>query len=132
ESLSVDPLQGALILSPSAAPRFHIQEGFQALGAQIDRSALEAALATMLGGSPRAPLRFERRLQTNTGAGASVLAILRFLMQEVDRTQGAMTSPIVSKTLTEAFLYNLLRGQPHNHSALLHAPAPTGERHYVQ
>jgi AraC-like DNA-binding protein len=130
-ALSVDQRQGAILHSPSASPRVEIGAGFECVGVTIRRDAVETALATFLGKLPRAPLRFERRVQTTGGPGASVVAALDFLIQEIDRESGALSSPVVSKSLTEAFLYNLIWSQPHNHSSLVRAPAPAGERHYV-
>ncbi len=60
------------------------------------------------------------------------MALVTFLIQELDRGGGALLSSLAAKSLTDALLYLLLTGQPHSHSALLRSPVPAGGRHYVK
>lgn len=114
----------AVLISPSSPTHMQISAGFECVNVRITGAALEKALGGLLGSQPRAPLRFEPRVH-RSGAGGGLMALVDFLTQDAEREHGAMSFPIVATTLQSAFLYHLIEGQPHNHSALLH-PRPSG------
>jgi AraC-like DNA-binding protein len=131
-TFALGPGHTGVIHSPAASPTVRLKAGFQGLQVAIQRRAIEAALAALTGVQPKAPLRFEPAIGLSSGVGASALSLVGFLMEDLDRESGALSSPLVAERLAEAFLYGLLTGQPHNHSHLLHARTLDPGRPYIR
>jgi AraC-like DNA-binding protein len=122
----------AVLGSPSMRPSFRTSTGYEGTQILIPRSAMENACAALTGSAPRSPPCFQPLLRTTTGVGASTVRLLGFVIDELDRDDAALRSPIVADRLVEAFLYSLLLEQPHTLSHLLHARAPAPEPRYIR
>jgi AraC-like DNA-binding protein len=119
-----------ILTSPGGRSSGQLASDYQDVEVAIRRPVMDAALAALTGDTARAPLRFEAQISTTSGAGASLLRLVRFLVDELDRDESLLASPLVVARLTDAFVYGLLQGQPHNHTAALRpSPRPAEPRH---
>jgi AraC-like DNA-binding protein len=119
--------------SPSLPTDARLGSGFQSIQIVVRRPAMEAALAALIDAPGQKPLKFEPRLSLGSGPGAGFLRLARFLVEEIEQSEGLLTSPLVSTHFADALLYSLLQGQPHNYAALLRAhPRAAEPRHVLQ
>jgi AraC-like DNA-binding protein len=128
--LGVD--RSASMASPHSLVRARFEPGYRSIEAVIRRPALEAALAALTGTPVRTPLRFEPHIITSSGGGAALLRLVHFLVTEAERDEQMLGAPLVATHFADALLHHLLSTQPHNHRALLEAPARAAEPRYVQ
>jgi len=116
----------ALVVSPGDTVGMHWHRGCTTLIVRIERVALEAELATVLGECIRRPLRFVRQMDTTHGGGALVSNALRHFAAQLDRTGGLLDNKTFVRAFERMLIVELLFGQPHNYSSRLdteHAPA---------
>jgi AraC-like DNA-binding protein len=119
-----------ILTSPGGCTLGRFESGYQEIEVVIRRPVIEAALAALTGGTERAPLRFEPQISVASSAGASLLRLVRYIVDDLDHEGSLLASPLVAARLTDAFVYGLLEGQPHNHTAALRpAPRPAEPRH---
>jgi hypothetical protein len=76
--------QSGVCVSPSMAPRVRLQAGFQGGQVKIERTAMEAALAALLGHPSRASLLFDASLSATSEFGAGAMLFIDFLIAELD------------------------------------------------
>lgn len=93
---------------------------------------MDTAFTALTGHTVRTPLRFEPHIDIASGGGAALPRLLNFLVAEIERDEQLLGAPRVATRVADALLYHLLSTQPHNHRALLEAPARAAEPHYVQ
>jgi AraC-like DNA-binding protein len=114
------------VLNPEGTVRLRWSEDLELLSARIEREALLAQLARLLGGPVTRPLRFEQPM--NLADGAWTDAVER-VHDVVSSPVDAVTNPLVTATAEDALLTALLLLQPNSYSARLHAlPEPTPPR----
>ncbi|GAA5117757.1 AraC family transcriptional regulator [Haloechinothrix salitolerans] len=119
----------ALVISPGDDVPVHWHSGCAKLIVRIERSAVEARLASLLGDCVRNPLRFERKMDTTHGAGACVSNALRHLAAQLDRERGLFDNEAVGRAFERMLITELLLGHQHNYSDQLNAvPSPATSR----
>jgi AraC-like DNA-binding protein len=103
----------------------HVQlgSGFSGLQVTMTRTTLEAALGSLIGAPCSVPIRFELQVDIASGPGASLLRLLDFILNEANQPNSVLLAPAVAARVSEAFVYGLLLGLPHNHSEGTRAPA---------
>ncbi|MBW0114761.1 AraC family transcriptional regulator [Pseudonocardia abyssalis] len=83
--------------------------------ARFEPATLERVLASLLGRSLVAPLRFDLEMDLGAPRGGSFLRILQLLRSELDRRDGMTTDPVMAGGLARLAMSGLLRAQPHNY-----------------
>lgn len=128
-SQPVDLIPGrrAALLSPRMPADIVLRTGYRGIQVAIPSQVLEAALDALTGAPRTTPLRFEHEVDTASGAGASFLRLLDFILDEADREASVLQAPLIQSQLADVFVSSLLLGQPHNHSHLLRRPAQSLE-----
>lgn len=110
------------MVSPNRAGEFRQGTGFSALQLSVLESDMEAALLALSGAAAlKSPIRFEPAMPLDSGVGARLQRLVRFLAEELDREPAAFAAPVVAARLADSVVYTLLLGHPHNHVALLTA-----------
>jgi len=89
---------------------------------KIDRQALEARLACMLGISPRTPIRFDLGMDLSSNAGRSWRSMVDLVFDDLDRGGAISGSPLASKSLETALIDGLLAAQHHSYTERLLEP----------
>lgn len=110
----------ALVVSPGDTVATYWDCGCRTLIVRIERVAVEAELATLLGSCVRRPLRFARTMDTTQGSGAVVSSALRTFAAQLDRDRGLFDNKTFVRAFERMLMLELLFGQPHNYSAQLH------------
>jgi AraC-like DNA-binding protein len=100
--------------SPGQRAGARLQSGYEGIHMNVPSGEMESALAALHGARPRAPLRFEPRVSLSSQTGAAFLRLLRFTMDEADRPDSALASPLVAARMAEALVFSLLLAQPHD------------------
>ncbi len=119
----------ALVVSPGDDVPVRWHSGCAKLIVRIERGAVEARLASLLGECVRHPLRFERRLDTTHGAGACVSNALRHFAAQLDRERGLFDNEAFGQVFERMLITELLVGHQHNYSGQLNAvPRPARSR----
>jgi AraC-like DNA-binding protein len=97
---------------------------------KIDKAALEAELAALLGRPTAGDVRFELPLDLTTAPAASWLATVRLLIEEVDRPDGLLARSVHHRDHLEKLLIaGLLHTQNHDYlDELLSPRAPARPR----
>lgn len=97
---------------------------------KISKSAMEDALAALLGHSVASDIRFNLALDLTTPAAMSWLAVLRLLLEEVDRPDGLLSrSTTLRAHLEKMLIEGLLHLQAHDHiDELLESQPPARPR----
>jgi AraC-like DNA-binding protein len=118
------PGRRAAMCSPSMPAGFSLDSGYHGIHVVIQDRVLESALDTLTGVSRKTPLCFEVGVDLERAGAASALRLLDFMLSEAERDGSALNAPLLASQLAETFVHSLLFGFPHNHSQLLHSPAP--------
>ncbi|WP_188804366.1 AraC family transcriptional regulator [Citricoccus zhacaiensis] len=95
------------------------------VGLKIPRVTLEQEFEALTGMPVGEPLRFDGDLDLASPGGQAWRATVQALAQGLDPTSPISTHPLLSGPLTQAAARGLLLAARHNHSHLLHTPAPT-------
>jgi AraC-like DNA-binding protein len=119
--------RSAWLASPGHSASARLGVGHRCLVVDVQARQLETALMVLTGAAPTAPLCFEPMMSLAAPAGQTLVNLLSFIVREADREQSSLVSPLVAACLAEALLFQLLQTQPHNHSAVLRAPARSCE-----
>jgi AraC-like DNA-binding protein len=109
------------VVSPGEAARVeYLSDGCNILTVLLERDAVEAELAAMLGHTVRTPLRFDLQLtHVEDTPFARALSLLR---GELDAAHGLTTLPEMSARLGRLLMAGLLMSQPSNYSDELTRP----------
>lgn len=124
--------QSGVCASPSMAPTVRLQSGYRGVQVKIERSAMEAALESLLGAPARGPLLFDAGFAATSGFGAGARRFVDFLIAELDHDSDALRIPSVANRWLEGFLFHMILSQPNNHSEQLHAPPVAAEPRYLR
>jgi len=122
----------AVLVSSSMPVVWEIGAGYTGIQVVISGPVLEGTLDALLGEARAAPLRFEPNIDVTAGAGASLAHLIEYLLVEISRPGGALSSALVASSLIETLLHTLLLGLPHNYAARLHAPCRVAEPRYLR
>ncbi|WP_441224123.1 AraC family transcriptional regulator [Phytohabitans sp. LJ34] len=107
-----------------------ISGGSHQLATKIDASALEAALAQLLGHPIRGPLRIPLGNDFRTGPGRSLVRLLRFIHAELENRDGLVCQPLVASRLWSCVLTGVLLATDHQYRAeLAGSVTPSRPRH---
>lgn len=118
--LAIVPGQRAIIAIPGRPVHVWAPQRFHGRSVTVERSALEAHFAMLLGRAPRGPIEFEPDLDLTEGAGATLLGIVHLLREEINRPSN---SPLVRAGLCDVLLTALVT-IPHHADSHLLALAP--------
>lgn len=105
--------------SPDRPGGFRVGTGYRALQLTVQQADMEAAFASLVGDGAARPLRLEPALSLRSGAGAWLLRLVRFAVEEADRQDTPFASPLVRARFADALLFGIVSGHPHDRSALL-------------
>lgn len=98
--------------------------GYRALCVNLDRSAVEGALAAMLGLPSAGPVTFRPTLSLASGQGRGWADLVLSLRRNLRGPHSLLTEPLVAGPLAESVLNGFLLATSHTHSAALREPAP--------
>ncbi|WP_437901492.1 helix-turn-helix domain-containing protein [Sorangium sp. So ce124] len=118
-SLAVEPGRCGALISPGRPFVFMARAGHEGRIITIERSALEAHLAALLGSAVKPPVQFDAPVDFERGAGPTLLAIAQAFRREAARPDA---SPLLVASLRDALFTALLTGVPHSASSLLEPP----------
>jgi AraC-like DNA-binding protein len=118
--------------SPLLPTDARLGSGFQSIQLSLRRTTMSAAFEALSGIKMRAPLRFEPKIMLGSGAGASFLRLINYVVSEMSQREGLLTSPFLAQNFSDAILSYLIQDQPHNYTALLHAPTRAAEPQHVR
>ncbi len=119
-SLAVEPCRRGALISPGSPFAFVASPGNEGRSITIERSALEAHLASLVGCAVKHPVQFDGPVDFERGAGPTLLAIAQAFRREAERPD---TLPLLLASLRDALFTSLLTGVPHSASSLLAPPA---------
>ena len=107
-----------------------ISGGSHQIVTKIDASALEAALAQLLGHPIQGPVRIPLGNDLTTGQGRGLIRLLRFLHAELGNPDGLIQQPLVASRLWSCVLTGVLLATDHQYRAELAGTAkPSRPRH---
>jgi AraC-like DNA-binding protein len=110
------------VTSPGVRASFCFETGFESILLSIRQPEMAAALSALVGTKARGPVRFDPGLSLTSAAGASLQRLVRFIVDEADRTDAdydPLASPLVVAHLADAVIYKMLLELPHNYSVQL-------------
>lgn len=96
------------------------------------RSALERYLGDALECRITKPLRFEPEIDCSAGPGASLRALVHFLVAELDQADAVRHLPLWSRQMERSLAIALLSAQPHNYTEALQSKCNTISPGYVR
>ncbi|MCZ2824231.1 MULTISPECIES: AraC family transcriptional regulator [unclassified Modestobacter] len=88
------------------------------IGLKLSRGLVERELSALLGHPAAGPVRFSPAFDLRGPAGRSWLAMVQFLLDELDRP-GVFDTPAVRDSYLRSLVTGLLSSQPHNWSEAL-------------
>ena len=111
----------------------HWEPGATTIVLHVEKSRLEAKLASYLGFHVERRVRFDHWIDTERGAGAFLRATLMMVIDQLDRNQWDEINPVLNNEFAEALMATLLRSDFHNYRHLvngkMHAsPSPGLQR----
>jgi AraC-like DNA-binding protein len=119
---TAEPSATAAVFNPGTSVYTLRGSGSVEVSVKIERPALEAELAAMLGREIRGTLDLPSVLNTADGPGLSWSRMVRLLHDEYDHRQGLLYHPIIADQLRHGIISGLLL----NYRDELTAPAPAG------
>ncbi|MEV4709360.1 AraC family transcriptional regulator [Actinoplanes sp. NPDC049316] len=123
QELTADP--GTAIVYGPGKPVYTLHDADSAeLDVKIERPALEAELADLLGHPVDGPLEMPTSVSLADGAVRSWSEIVRMLHAEIARPGSLIRQPLVAEHLRHTIVSGLLLSLPHRYSEELAAPAP--------
>jgi AraC-like DNA-binding protein len=120
------------IVSSGAGVRATWSADCQLITLKFRRTALERYLSDALECRITRPLRFEPEMDCNSGAGASLRALVHFLVSELDQADAVRHLPLWSRQMERSLAMALLSAQPHNYSEALDSKINTVSPGYVK
>ncbi|AKU95301.1 Transcriptional regulator, AraC family [Labilithrix luteola] len=118
--------------SPSGPRAFSFGNAYRGLQFIIDEREMIAMVLALTGGTPKGRIQFEPRMALDSGVGASLDRLVRFIVAEVDEGGPLVESPLVGTRFADTLVANLLVGHPHNARQLFDAKAHAGEPRHVR
>ena len=109
-----------------------ISGGCHQIATKIDASALEVALAELLGHPVQGPLRIPLGNDFTTGPGRSLVRMLQFVHAELDNPNGLIHQPLVASRLWSCVLTGVLLATDHQYRAELAGSAPPSRPRHVK
>lgn len=123
-TVSVGEEAGGIVGGPRSEALFSYESGFSHLIVKISPAALTRKLSVMIGRPVDPPLRLYSGPDNNPAYLAGQTRLVRFLAEEVNRTDGALP-PAAIASIEDAFVMTYLIASNHNYSHLLNGDAPT-------
>jgi AraC-like DNA-binding protein len=111
----------ATMLSPDVPTTMRWTAGTPHLCLRVDREALEAKAARMIGRSLRDPLRFDLGVRMDTPETRSMRHYIDLLRLELETDESLSARPVVVGQLEDLIMTSLLLGARHNYSDRLSA-----------
>lgn len=125
QRISASP-QHAAVFSPGAHTRLARWEpDATQLCIKLDRIAVEAELAGLLGHSVTRPIRFELGFDLTTGAGLRWTSLLATMLDHARASSGPAQGDSVVQLLERSLLTDLVMAQRHSYSEELHGETTT-------
>ncbi|WP_348788845.1 AraC family transcriptional regulator [Leifsonia sp. NPDC080035] len=116
----------AAVFMPGRPVELDCSDRFSQLALMIPRDQLRLELENLLGEPAGRPLEFTAQLNLAGTGGLTIMHALRMVDGAAAQEDGPLTHPLATQRLEQIIIQSLLFGQPHNYSALLAAPSPTG------
>lgn len=118
--------------SPSMEQTTRLQGDSARYSISIPQWLLVRHLESILQEPLTTPLRFAPAVKLETAAGAGLMAMVRFLFEDISRTGSGYLTSTVATHVEQLLVSHLLIHQPHNYQRQLerptHAPAPRDVR----
>lgn len=109
----------AAVASPTLPLSMRLGAGAKLVIARIERPALEAKLADMLGDTLPWPLEFTLGMDTTTGWGNGWYQLFALCAEEIGKQDPSWTDSLAARGLEQLLMEGLLLAQPSNYSRLL-------------
>lgn len=116
----------AIVLSPGVGVRLEMTPDAPQLLVRLERAAVEAALARMLGRRVGDPLRFDPLFELSSPESIRWSIAVQLLSTESMIDGSLLTLPFGRQSITDLLVSSLLLLQPSNHSAALRQEAASG------
>lgn len=113
----------ASVVTPTEPLRETVHADCDQVMVRIERTLLERTCSAHLGHDLRAPLRFRLGLDMRAAATRNWLALVNYLLTDLDTDAPALQSPLLRAQAEHLVVTNLLLSQPHNYSEALRQPA---------
>jgi AraC-like DNA-binding protein len=117
--------EGELII-----PRW--QAGCRMIALRVGRNALEDTLSEALGRPLAAQIEFNPSMVTTKGPGRSWMHMFTVFAQELFRTDGALTQPLVAMPFVDSLLHALLLAADHPYRSALEEQAKLVAPHTIR
>ncbi|AKF08285.1 AraC family transcriptional regulator [Sandaracinus amylolyticus] len=121
------PGRSGAIVSPNAPAGFTLGAGYRGIQLSIPLATLRASFEALAGASGRGAPCFEVAIDLTRGGGASVLRLLRSVLDDVRAGSSVLTAPPVAARLADTIVHAILLGLPHTESHLLVEPRRASE-----
>lgn len=109
----------AAVASPTLPLSMRLGAGAKLVIARIERPALEAKLADLLGDTLPWPLEFSLGMNTTTGWGHGWYQTFALCAEEIGKQDPSWTDSLAARRLEQLLMEGLLLAQPSNYSRLL-------------
>ncbi|MEV4641623.1 AraC family transcriptional regulator [Actinoplanes sp. NPDC049548] len=106
--------------------------GSAELDVRIERPALEAELATLLGRAVSGPIDLPPLVDLSCGPARSWKTLVLMLRGEIGQPASLLRQPLIAEQMRRSVLSGLLLSVPHRYTAELTAPAAAGPPRAVQ
>jgi AraC-like DNA-binding protein len=130
-----DELVGSAITGSVTSPTLPMRMRWDAecghLVLKIDRPALERHLSHLLGEAATRPIEFKAELKVQFGLGAGLRRLVEFVVDELDRDDSLLCSPLGVTSIEQALMSGLLAAQPNNYTVALAKRAQSAAPRHV-
>ncbi|MEV8505734.1 AraC family transcriptional regulator [Actinoplanes sp. NPDC051475] len=124
---------GTAVLYGPGKPVYSLHTaGSAELDVKIERPALEAELATLLGRPVPGPIDLPPLVDLSCGPARSWNTLVRMLRGEIGHPASLLRQPLIAEQMSRSVLSGLLLAVPHRYTEELTAPAPAGPPRAVQ
>lgn len=121
-----EPARTAAVFRPGTPVHTLHEPDTIEMDVKIDREALEAELAGLLGRDIRRPIDLAPILDMSRGAGRSWSRLIHLLREEYDHLDGLLHQPLIAEHLRHSVFTGLLLSVPHRYLDELISPAQIG------
>lgn len=112
--------KAAAVLNPHRETTMIWEEGTRQLLVQIERTALQSHLGSLVGGQARDPLTFQGPLDLTRGVGLQLKSLILHVISEVDAGRLAYGVPgLMSRQLENTIMTGLIEALPSNYTNAL-------------
>jgi AraC-like DNA-binding protein len=119
---TVHRLSSALYQPGGGAFYGHWPAGYRALCIRIDESAVESALARLLGDRTSGRVAFDSAMNTADGFGRSWAGLVFSVNRQLAAPGGILSQPLVAAPLADSIVNGFLLAATHSHPEALAAP----------